>query len=218
MPGALSERINGIYVITDGNAAHSHVEIAAAAIAGGASVIQLREKEIPDRKLLEIAKIIRKLTLDSGTLFVINNRVDIAIACGADGVHVGQDDMPASDIRKLIGSEAILGVSTTNVDEAIKAEADGADYIGVGPIFPTMTKTDAGEALGLTTIPTSKQVIRIPLVAIGGISLENVASIASAGANSAAVISAVTGALDMTEAVKALAATFASARKEDKRN
>ncbi|MEN6521983.1 MAG: thiamine phosphate synthase [Armatimonadota bacterium] len=202
--------ITGLYVITDGRFEpdRGHIAITAAAIAGGAPVVQLRETNLADRDLLEVARRIRTLTLDAGITFIINNRLDIAIACNADGLHIGQDDFPASAARKILGPSAIIGVSTSNVEEALKAETDGADYVGVGPVFSTMTKLDAGEAVGLETVTRIKQAVRLPVVAIGGISISNIRSVALAGADSAAVISAVTGAPDMAGAVKALSEEF----------
>ncbi|MEN6370651.1 MAG: thiamine phosphate synthase [Armatimonadota bacterium] len=212
-PNSFSKQaINGLYVITDGRLEpdRGHVAIAAAAIAGGASIIQLRETKLPDRDLLEVAQQIRALTLDAGIAFIINNRLDIAIACNADGLHIGQDDLPASVVRKILGPNAIIGVSTSNVEESLKAEADGADYVGIGPIFSTTTKLDTGAVVGPKAITAIKQAITLQVVAIGGISVSNIRETAQAGADSAAVISAVTGAPDMAEAVKALSEEFRS--------
>ena len=216
MSGLQQGRIDGIYVVTDGRAGpgRDHVAIAAAAVAGGACIIQLREKDVPDRQLLEIACAILSLTQEAGALFIINNRPDIALACAADGVHVGQDDLPIGSVRKILGPDAIIGASTANAEEAARAEAEGASYVAVSPVFSTMTKEDAGEGVGLEVITQIRRAVSIPVAAIGGISLANIASVAAAGADSAAVVSAVTGAPDMKEAVRALAAEFARGRKE----
>lgn len=203
--------IKGIYVVTGGC---NHVAVAKAAVAGGASVVQLRDDQLSDKKLLETAQAIRTATRNTSTLFIVNNRPDIALAGDADGVHIGQDDLPLYIVRRILGSSAIIGVSTGNVEEAIKAEAGGADYVAIGPIFPTMTKADAGSAVGLRAIAEIRQAVKIPVVAIGGISVENVASVAAAGADSAAVVSAVTGAVDMENAVRALIDGFVRGRKE----
>lgn len=204
--------ISGLYVVTDGRFEpdRGHVAIATAAASGGAPVVQLRETNLTDRDLLEVARQIRTLTLDAGMIFIINNRLDVAIACEADGLHLGQNDLPASVARKILGPDTIIGVSTSSVEEALKAESDGADYVAVGPVFSTMSKPDAGEAVGLEAVTRIKRAVRSPVVAIGGISVSNIRSVARAGADSAAVISSVTGAPDMLEAVKALSEEFRS--------
>jgi len=212
MSGLSGRTMNGIYVVTDGRlgAKRDHIAIAAAAVSGGAAFVQLRESNLPDKNLLEIAQQIRNLTLGTNTLFIINNRLDIAIACDADGVHVGQSDIPAKTARTLLGPDKIIGVSTGSVEEALKAEADGADYVAIGPVFTTLTKLDAGSAVGLEAITQVKHAVKVPVVAIGGISAENIRLVAQAGADSAAVVSAVTGTVDMTEAVKVLLKEFLS--------
>lgn len=200
------EAAGAIYVVTDSK--QDHIAVAEAVVAGGAGFMQLREKELCDRDVLKIARSIRSITHGTKSLFIINNRVDIALACQADGVHVGQDDLPAKTVRKMIGPNVILGVSVATVEAAIRAKADGADYVGVGPVFSTMTKLDAGDAIGLDVITQIKNAVDIPIVAIGGISMDNISSVAAAGADSAAVVSAVTGAKDMVEAVQALGERF----------
>ncbi|HOM73049.1 MAG TPA: thiamine phosphate synthase [Armatimonadota bacterium] len=206
----VTNRINGIYIITDGRYAgkDGHVTIAHAAVRAGAPCVQLRAPELSDRNLLEVAKEIAQLTRNTGALFIVNNRVDIALASGADGVHLGQDDMPCKDARRILGPDAIIGISVGTVDEAIEAQAEGTDYIAIGPIFPTLTKTDAGDAVGLEAITNVNRAVDLPVVAIGGISLANIASVRSAGADSAAVISAVSTAPDIEEAVRTLAERF----------
>ena len=207
-------RIRGIYVVTGDGPARGHAAIAAAAVAGGARCVQLREKKLSDLELLKIARSIRHLTEGTGTLFLVNDRLDIVLACGADGVHVGQEDLPASVARHLLGPNAIVGVSTGSVEEAVKAEADGASYVAIGPIFPTATKPDAGAAVGIEAIRGIKRAVAIPVVAIGGISPANIASVAAAGADAAAVVSAVVSAGDMAGAVRALADEFARGRSQ----
>ena len=176
--------------------------------------MQLRGKDLGGKEMLEIAEMIRKATLNTGTLFVVNDRIDVALLSGADGVHVGQSDLPARAARAMLGPDAIIGVSTATVEESIEAEAEGADYLGVGPIFPTGTKADAGEAIGLAAITAIKRAVRIPVVAIGGISLANIADVARAGADSAAVISAVVCSDDMARATRELANEFERGRTE----
>jgi len=196
-----------LYIITDEvlSKGRSHLDIARAAVAGGANVIQLRDKWASSRKLYEAAVEIRNLTRRTQTLFIVNDRLDIALACDADGLHVGQEDLPVSLARKLLGPEKILGVSATTLAQALKAEADGADYLGVGPVFEARgTKPDAGEPLGLKLITDVRRQCQKPIVAIGGINHENVGQVIKAGANAVAVISAVVAAEDIEEAVRSL--------------
>lgn len=198
--------MDGIYVITDGamTPGRSHTDIAKAAAEGGAGCVQLRDKNLPGRQLFEVARALRRIASRRGMLFIVNDRIDVALASEADGAHVGQDDMPMRAARRLMGRDAVIGVSAASVEEAVKAQADGADYVGLGPIFSTATKADAGEAVGLEMITKVKRAVRIPVVAIGGIAIANAADVAAAGADSAAVISAVVCAPDMAEAVRAL--------------
>jgi thiamine-phosphate pyrophosphorylase len=202
--------VRGIYIVTDESISpgRNHLEIAQAAVAGYACCVQLREKNKPSRELYEIACAIRATTVGSNTLFIVNDRVDIAAAAHADGVHIGRQDLPLSAAREIMGPEAIIGVSIANVEEALEAEAGGADYVAVSPVFQTATKADAGIGLGLSTVSEVKKAVKIPVAAIGGISLENVASVAMAGADSAAVISAVVCADDMVQAIRSLSQEF----------
>ena len=142
---------------------------------------------------------------DRGVPFIVNNRLDIALAVGADGVHVGQSDLPAAVARKLIGAGKILGVSATTLDEAVRAEEDGADYIGLGPIFEARgTKPDAGQPLGLDLIRAARERCALPIVAIGGINGSNICDVFEAGADCAAIISAIVSAPDIADAVRRL--------------
>jgi len=196
-----------LYIITDEVLAkgRSHAEIARAAIAGGADVIQLRDKSASSRKLYETAKVIRELTRQAHIPFIVNDRLDIALACDADGLHVGQEDLPAPLARRLLGPDRILGVSATTLEQALQAERDGADYLGVGPVFEARgTKPDAGEPLGLDLVRSVHRHCQKPIVAIGGINHENVGRVIKAGADAAAVISAVVAAEDIEEAVRSL--------------
>lgn len=198
--------IRGVYVITDETLVpgRTHVEIAEAALRGGASVIQLRDKHAPDEYLIRTGREIRSLTSEVGALFIVNDRVEVALACDADGIHVGQSDCRASEIReRFVGR--IVGVSVSTPEEAARARADGADYLGVGPIFATSTKPDAAPATGLEMIGKAREASAgLPVVAIGGINDRNIADVARAGADSAAVISAVVCAEDMTVATRRL--------------
>jgi thiamine-phosphate diphosphorylase len=209
------QSVCGIYVVTDasGTLGRDHSAIASSAVAGGAYVVQLRDMMLTDRELMEVAKTIRELTSGTDTLFIVNNRADIALAADADGVHLGQDDLTVGAARQILGSDAIIGVSTGGVEEAVQAEADGASYVAIGPIFATATKTDAGDSVGLDAITEIKRAVKVPVVAIGGITQANIKSVAKAGADAAAVVSAVAGAPDMTKAVYELIKAFNSGRK-----
>jgi len=196
-----------LYVITDPKASRgrSHLQVAEGAIAGGADALQLRDKEAPGGLLYRVALQLRKVTREAGVPFIVNDRLDIALAAGADGVHVGQADLPASVARALLGPGKILGVSVDTVEEAILAERDGADYLGVGPVFEARgTKPDAGEAVGVDRISRIRSRCGIPIVAIGGINAENAAMVRRAGADAAAVISAVVAADDIPRAARRL--------------
>ena len=196
-----------LYVITDEKASRgrSHLQVAEAAILGGADVLQLRDKEASSGRLYRVAMQLRKLTRDANIPFIVNDRLDIALAAGADGVHVGQTDLPASVARKIMGPDRILGVSVDTVEEALLAEKDGADYLGVGPVFEARgTKPDAGEPLGVDRIARIRRHCRLPIVAIGGIDLENAGKVRDAGADAAAVISAIGTADDIARAVRRL--------------
>ncbi len=162
----------------------------------GCAAIQYREKEKSVREMVEEA--IRLNTLCEGrALFLVNDRVDVALAADADGVHIGQDDMPFELARRLLGPGRIIGLTVHDVAEALEAERIGADYVGLSPIFATSTKTDAGNACGVEMIAEVKRHIRIPIVVIGGISKANVAETVLAGADAAAAISAVVRAGDV---------------------
>lgn len=207
-----------LYVITcrDQASGQGHLDVASAALAGGAQVIQLRDKEMPARELLELALRIREMIAERapGTLLMVNDRVDVAAAAEADGVHLGQEDLPYRTARDLLGPRAVIGVSATCLEEALEAEAAGADYLGVGPVFPTPSKQDAAPAMGLEGLAAVRDAVSAPIVAIGGIGEDNAAAVLRAGADGIAVISAVTGAPDMAEAVRRLARIAAGERRE----
>ena len=159
-------------------------------IANGATVIQLREKNLPLRAFLKIALLMRKI-VEPPVLFIINDRVDIAIACQADGVHIGQEDMPLGMARQILGEHRIIGVSTHSVKQAQEAQKEGADYIAIGPIFSTSSKPNVGPPKGPQIISQVKEMVEIPVVAIGGINLDNMDKTMEAGADGIAVINAV---------------------------
>jgi thiamine-phosphate pyrophosphorylase len=196
-----------LYVITDERLGRgrSHLQIAEAAIRGGADVVQLRDKTASSRLLYDIALQLRRLTRETEVPFVVNDRLDVALAADADGVHIGREDLPASVVRRILGPGKILGVSAETVEEAVTAEKEGADYLGVGPVFEARgSKADAGEPLGLGLIARIRRECRLPIVAIGGIHAENARLVRDAGANAAAVISAVASADDIAQATRRL--------------
>nr|BBH92597.1 thiamine-phosphate synthase [Thermogemmatispora argillosa] len=186
--------------------------VAAAALAGGATIIQLRDKQATTRTLVEEGLALRALTRRHGALFIVNDRVDVALAVEADGAHVGQDDMPVALARKLLGPGRILGVSAGNLEEAEQAVAEGADYLGVGPIYPTRGKADAGPATGPELLRAISARYRVPLVAIGGITAENTPEVIAAGACGVAVITAVVHAEDIAAAARAIVRQVEAAR------
>jgi thiamine-phosphate pyrophosphorylase len=198
--------MDGLYVITDSALCpgRTHAHIARAAITGGAKIVQLRDKDATDREFYNWAVELRDLTRSTGVAFFVNDRVDIAAAVGADGVNIGQTDMPVAAARGVLGPDAIIGVSADSLEEALQAERDGADYVGFGPVFPTVTKLDAGPVSGLETLAEVVRNLSIPVVAIGGIGLSNIGQVAETGAAGAAVVSAVVCAADIPSATRAL--------------
>ena len=191
-----------IYPITDTQLSGlSHAEQVGLLSVGGASLIQLREKQMPALEFYEQARAAKQ----SGVQLIINDRADIALAAGASGVHLGQDDFPPEAARKLLGPHAIIGYSTHNVDQAINATKLPIDYLAIGPIFSTTTKSDTAPVLGLEGLRAVRQAIgEFPLVAIGGITLNNARAVIDAGADSVAVISALLSAPDITAATQTL--------------
>ena len=202
-------RIRGLYVIIDPAACRGRrpVDVARAAIEGGARVVQWRDKLRDKGDQFDDARAIAALCRAHDVLFVVNDHVDLAIAVGAGGVHLGQHDLPLAAVRPIAGALMIIGVSTNNAGEAHAAEAAGAGYVAVGAIFPTSTK-EVTRPASLDRIREVKAAVRIPVVAIGGITVENVVSVVAAGADAAAVISAVCAADDPRAAAARLAAAF----------
>jgi thiamine-phosphate pyrophosphorylase len=173
------------------------------AIEGGADCLQLRENELPDGQLLARAAELVKICRKNGALCIINNRPDIALAVTADGVHLGQDDMPAISARRILGNDKIIGISTHNLDQARRAVADGVDYIGVGPIFKSLTKP-RDFLPGLEYAAAAVREIPIPKIAIAGITPENVDKVRAVGISAIAVTAAVTGREDVVAATREL--------------
>ncbi|MFZ4525041.1 MAG: thiamine phosphate synthase [Chlorobium sp.] len=184
------------------------VTIAEQALKGGAAMIQLRHKSASGSQLFSWAVEIRNQCLKYRALFIINDRVDIAMASQADGVHLGQQDIPAHIARKLLGKERIIGVSASSLEEALQAEKDGADYIGFGHIYPTVSKEKGFPPLGTKTLQHAAASISLPIIAIGGVNLENAATLISCGATGVAVISAVSRTDDPSKAASNLVAAL----------
>ena len=202
------------YIITNADIVpgRDHIEGARQALQGGADVIQFREKNMDTGEMIRICAIIQDLCRQHGAMFIVNDRVDVALAMDADGVHVGQKDMPAAMARRLVGPHKILGVSASDADKARKAEADGADYVGTGMIFPAGVKKDIGVVKGVAILREVGRALRIPVVAIGGIDHANAASCIEAGAAGCCVITAVIGAADVRQAAANLAQVIRDAK------
>jgi thiamine-phosphate pyrophosphorylase len=195
-----------LYLVTDRGLSGGRPleQIVRDSAAGGVTVVQVREKDAGAREFLDQAFVLRQAASDLAIPLIINDRVDIALACRADGVHLGQEDMPCALARRIAGKDMIIGVSVSTVDEALEAEADGADYLGVGPLFATLTKADALPATGLGVLRTIRQAVRIPLVGIGGITHANAGDVIRAGADGVAVVSAIIASPDPGAAARAL--------------
>jgi thiamine-phosphate pyrophosphorylase len=203
-----------LYLVTDAGLSRggSLFSIVEAAIRGGVTIVQYREKNASTRRMIEEATMLCRLCRAAGVPFIVNDRLDVALAADADGIHVGQDDMPATCARRFLGRKRILGVSAGSVEEARKAVDEGADYIGASPVFSTPTKPDAPPPLGIEGLRRITQAVKVPVVAIGGINEGNAAAMREAGAAGIAVVSAIVAAEDVEEAARALRAAVERAR------
>jgi thiamine-phosphate pyrophosphorylase len=199
------KRLNGLYAIIDTVMlkGRSHAEIASRVIRGGAKVIQLRDKENSKKRLLFIAEEMKNLCTEHDVMFIVNDYLDIALAVDADGLHLGQDDLPIDITRRLLPVDKILGCSARTLDKAIIARKEGADYIGVGAMYPTATREGA-EVVGPDRLREIKKAVALPIVAIGGINEDNIKEVIKAGADSIAVIGAVLGVEDVEGAARRL--------------
>lgn len=204
----------GLYLVTSQalSAGRTTLEIVRDALSAGVSLIQLREKEMSLRDYVALAERVRALTTEAGALLIVNDRVDVALAVGADGVHLGQEDMPIPLARRL-GPELIIGASTHDVAEALRAQDEGASYINIGPLFPTGTKRWEGEFLGLDGLARVAAVARVPFTVMGGIKAHHIPDLVRHGARTVALVTAVTAADDPAAAARGLLATIHAAGK-----
>jgi thiamine-phosphate pyrophosphorylase len=183
-------------------------EIVAAAARGGATMVQLREKEATTRAFLEEARALKAMLAPLGVRFLVNDRLDVALAVDADGLHVGQSDMPVAEARRLLGPDKIVGLSITEPEQARAADAAAADYLGVGPIYQQQTKDDASPPLGIDGLREIRRLTQKPIVAIGGLTPDNSAPLLAAGADGFAVVSAIVAADDPEAAARRFARLF----------
>lgn len=189
-----------LYLVTDQELSENHdtPKTIEEALKGGVDIIQLREYSLDDSRLLTMARQIREVTRAHNALFIVNNRPDIAKLSEADGVHLGQDDLPVAEARKILGQDGIVGVSTHSLDQAKKAAADGADYIGVGPVYPTQTKKNVVPAVTLDYVKqAASSGFNLPFFAIGGIKLHNLEEVLKAGARRVAVVTGIVKTLNV---------------------
>jgi thiamine-phosphate pyrophosphorylase len=204
------KRIGRLHVLTDEvlQSRFSHVDLARLAVAGGADTIQFRQKAGSTREMIEIARAMQRVCAEAGAAFIVNDRIDVALAAEADGVHLGQDDFPIPLARKLLGPNKIVGGSAVTLAEAEKCLAEGADYVGFGPVFPTASKDDAGPATGLARLREVVLKVPLPIVGIGGIDPANAGQVLAAGAQGLAVISSICCQEDPARATRDLLAAM----------
>ena len=204
-----------LYLVTDRELARGRPlsNIIRESVAGGVTIVQLREKDLAFDEFLRVAREVKDITDALHVPLIVNDRLDVALACGAAGIHVGQDDLSCTEARKLAGDRMIVGVSVNTVAEALRAESDGADYLGVSPIYATPTKTDTPTPTGLEGLRKIREAVRIPLVAIGGIGTFNAAEVIRAGADGLAVVSAIVAAPDPRLAARELRAAIEIGRR-----
>lgn len=196
-----------LYLVTDSGLARgrSLETIVLEAVKGGVTCVQLREKHLDTREFVNMAKRLKQLLGPLQVPLIINDRIDVALACMAEGVHLGQSDMHIEDARKLVGEQMVIGISAESVNDAILAEKEGADYIGISPVFSTLTKKDIARPLGLEGVKEIRKRVEIPLVGIGGINSENCRSVIEYGADGVAVVSAIVAADDPQVAAREIA-------------
>lgn len=196
----------GLHLVTDRSLSLGRdlLDIVLAAVQGGVSVVQLREKACATREFVDLGRAVSSVLQRSSVPLVINDRVDVALAVGADGVHIGQSDMAYADARRLLGSDAIIGLSVESEEHALAAETLDVDYLGLSPVFTTPTKSELTRQLGLEGVAGIRRLSRHRLVAIGGIHRENIAAVLKSGADGVAVVSAICSASDPLQATRLL--------------
>ena len=204
-----ASRVAGLHLVTDSTlcGARGVLAVVEAAVRGGVRVVQLREKSLPTRAFVERARALKALLAPLGVPLIVNDRLDVALACGADGVHVGQDDLSPEDLRRWL-PQALIGLSIERVEQLAEAERLSVDYYGASPVFATATKADAAPALGLSGLRALRARSTRPLVAIGGIDEHNAAAVMAAGADALAVVSALCAAPDPEAAARRLCAVM----------
>src|SRR5665648_828041 len=197
---------SGIYALTSEvhSLGRSNIEVAREILAGGVPILQYREKSKKVRKMYEECLVLRAMTRQYGALFIISDHLELALAVGADGVHIGQDDLPLSKVREIVGADLIIGVSTHSPAQALAAMSGGADYIGVGPLFETHTKIDVCNPVGLDYLAYVVKNMNIPFVAIGGIKEHNLAEVIKTGAQTVALVTEIVGSSDISGKIKRL--------------
>lgn len=208
----LDPSVYRLCLVTDRDLARGRplVEVAMLAVRGGATMVQLREKTATTRAFLDEARALKALLDDHGVPLIVNDRVDIALAVGAAGVHVGQSDMPVDAVRALMGPGALVGLSITDAAQIGRADAAAADYLGIGPLHPQKTKPDASTPLGLGGFATLRRMTSKPVLAIGGVKVEDVPMLVEEGASGVAVVSAIMAAEDPEAAARAFRRAWAS--------
>jgi thiamine-phosphate pyrophosphorylase len=211
----MKKPIGALCVITDVSiqSRYNHLELCELAIRGGANMIQLRDKHASTRDLYALAVAMQLLCTGLGATFIINDRVDIALAANTDGVHLGQTDLPIPTARRILGNDKIIGGTANSLEEAIQVERDGADYIGFGHIFPTTTKLKNSPPNGIEGLKAVLSKVKIPVMAIGGIHHANIYQVAATGVQSIAVVSAVCASENPTLATRNLVETISDARR-----
>lgn len=204
-----------LYLVTDRGLARGRamLDIVRAAVQGGVTCVQLREKTCATREFIEEALAVKEFLRSRGVPLIINDRLDVALAVGADGVHLGQKDMPLAAARAIVTDTMRIGISAESLADAVAAQQGGADYLGVSPIFATPTKTDAAAPLGLAGLQTIRRAVDIPLVGIGGLNRQNAAAVVRCGADGVAVVSAIVAAEDPEQAARELLQAIRSARR-----
>ncbi len=203
-----------LYLVTDRGLAggRSNFEVVKAAVEGGATVVQLREKDCSTREFVQQALAIKDFLRNRRIPLIINDRLDVAQAVRADGVHLGQTDMPLEMAKEILGDSMIIGISAESLEDAIAAERGGADYLGVSPIYATPTKTDTAPPLGLAGLREIRKAVRLPLVGIGGLNRQNCAEVIRSGADGVALVSAIVAADDPEAAARVLKKIITEAR------